>query len=377
MHSTLRPLLRAVLSAGCFGVALLGIVGLSAVVVPAQAAPLGQKVAPPKLPSGTTGPARSDYSALLTEMDAHGSALHEPSGVTVKNASFDLADQSMGGSFKKVEALLFTPQGTGPWPGLLLIPGYSTSARDWTDNGIAFASAGYLCLAVSQPGMGATEGKADFVGPWTMEVVSAAFEALKKLPDSDDLSLGVVGFSRGAMAASLLATRRSDIKAAVCGGGIYDVEMAFNEIDSIMIRRNMMQETFSVDPATLDNLKPGPDLEAIAAAWQLDPVAARVRSSIHNMDKLGAKLLILHGKDDKNAPYSQAYLLSATLRSLGKIEARSMSDFGPAPGEVIDTPGSAPFSAADFMLLSFDDTAHGIGRENFQGNTLSFLQRVL
>ncbi|MCC7478999.1 alpha/beta fold hydrolase [bacterium] len=379
MHSTRRRLLRAVIDAACLGVALLGTVVLSAVVVPAQAAPLGQKSARPNQPSGTAGPERPDYSALLAELDAHGSAVHQPSGVLLKNMSFSLPDQSMGGSFRNVEAVAYVPAGSGPWPGLLLIPGYGMSARDWADNGIRFSAAGYYCIAVSQPGMGASDGPADFVGPWTMEVLGAAFDKLKASQHVDAARLGVVGFSRGAIAASLLATRRGDIKAAVFGGGIYDLELAFKEIDSLMIRRNMMLETLSMLPTDAPALTPGASPEQMAltaAAWKLDPVAARQRSSLLDMGQLSARVLILHGREDLNAPISQAYLLRAMLRSLGKLEAKSMADFGPLPGEQIDTPGAAPFSAADFLLLSFD-AAHGIGRDNFQGNTLDFLQRVL
>lgn len=292
-------------------------------------------------PARAAEPQRPDYSALLSEMDAQGSALHADSGVRLIKSDYSIADAS--GKMRKVEAISFMPAGQGPWPALLLIPGYSTSARDWADKGITFAAAGYFCLAVSQPGMGASDGPADFVGPQTIDTLSFALEMLRMDPRVDPQRLGVVGYSRGAMAASLLATREPDLKAVVCGGGIYDFAAAYAQSSSQMIRANMLAESSG------------------AGSTELDPQAARVRSSLPDMDKLHARLLILHGEADQNAPPQQAYALRDELLRLGKTQAQSMDDF----------------PQADFLLLTFPDTGHSIGKQNFQGNTIEFLKRVL
>ena len=58
--------------------------------------------------------------------------------------------------------------------------------------------------------------------------------------------MGIYGYSRGGMAASLLAVKLDDVQAIVWGAGIYDFKEAYDEV-SIKgvkgIRENMENET--------------------------------------------------------------------------------------------------------------------------------------
>lgn len=309
---------------------------------PPQAAPQ-----PAEAPADS--PAQPDYTALLSAMDADGAAVDALSGVTLARADYSVADAQ--GIARQAEALAFTPPaasaGAGPWPALLLIPGYGTSCRDWVPNGLAFAAAGYYCLAVTQPGFGASDGPADFAGPWTIAVLSEGFKRLRDNPQADPARLGLVGYSRGAMAAALLATRLPEIKAAVLGGGIYDMASAYNEIGSQLIRRNMLAETGSLRPE--DIVVDAQGKASLSPDAALKPEAARERSALGELDQLTASVLILHGEADLNAPLSQAELLRDRLTELGK----------------------------DFELVTFPGTPHGIGLANFQGRALEFLARKL
>ena len=224
---------------------------------------------------------------------------------------------------KAVEALLFRPIGDGRFPGVLLIPGYERSARDMIPLGSRLAAMGFAAVAVSQPGFGRSKGPPDFVGPYTLRVLTIAYRKLQAEPFVDPARMGIFGYSRGGMAASLLAVQLDDVQAAVFGAGIYDFARAYQ--DAIPgVRRNMRDET------------------------GMTPEAIRARSSILRMDRLRCPVLILHGDRDERVPVSQALLLRDQLTRLHK----------------------------DFEIRIFKGRPHSIGPEA-AGAAVDFLQRRL
>ena len=261
---------------------------------------------------------RPDFSKLIEGMDKDGCTVHQESGVRVCKR-----DYSVDG--KNVEAISFEPPGNGPFPGLLLIPGHATTARDWIPNGLTFARNGYAGLAVSQPGYGRSEGSGDYVGPKTIKVLIDGYRRLQRESFVDARRMGIVGYSRGGMAASLLAVQLSDVKAAVLGGGVYDFKRQYDETGLDGIRENMKAET-------------GMTKEAI-----------NLRSSVLQMENLKCPVLILHGEKDINVPVSQAYLLRDRLTALKK----------------------------EFEIQIFPDRDHAIGPQNLYKYSLDFLKRKL
>jgi len=276
-------------------------------------------VAVPVLFLASTATAQpADFSRLTEGLDKDGCAVEEQLRVKVCKR-----DYAVDG--KNVEALSFEPLGAGPFPGLLLIPGHGKTARDWLSNGVTFAKNGFAGLAVSQPGYGKSEGPPDYVGPKTIEVLRAGYERLKHERFVDASRMGIVGYSRGAMAASLLAVQLDDVKAVVLGAGVYDFKKQYDDTVFEGIRANMKAET-------------GMTEEAI-----------RQRSSVLQMEKLKCPVLILHGENDKNVPVAQAYLLRDRLLSLKK----------------------------EFEIHIFPEREHGIGPENLYKYALDFLRRKL
>lgn len=261
---------------------------------------------------------RPDFSKLIEAMNKDGCAIHEASGVKVCKRDYTLDG-------KHVEAISFEPPGGGRFPGLLLIPGHATTARDWIPNGLTYARNGFAGLAVSQPGYGTSEGPGDYVGPKTIKVLTEGYRRLQRDPFVDGNRMGIVGYSRGGMAASLLAIQLSDVKAAVLGGGVYDFKREYDETTFEGIRENMKSETGMTEDAI------------------------RKRSSILQMEKLRCPVLILHGAKDINVPVSQAYLLRDRLTALKK----------------------------EFEIQIFPDRDHGIGPQNLYKYSLDFLKRKL
>jgi dipeptidyl aminopeptidase/acylaminoacyl peptidase len=223
---------------------------------------------------------------ILERMD------HDGCVVVESGAKVCRADYSVEG--KAVEAISFVPAGEGPYPGVLMVPGFQRTARDLAPLGMRLAREGFAAIAVTQPGFGKSEGPADFVGPKTLAVLTVAYRKLQKEGYVDPKRMAIYGYSRGGMAASLLAVELDDVKAAVFGAGIYDFQKNYDESPLPNARKNMMAET-------------GMTKEAI-----------RQRSSILRMDRLKCPVLILHGEKDERVPVSQAVELRNRLTQLHK-----------------------------------------------------------
>src|SRR5438270_7536798 len=103
-----------------------------------------------------------------------------------------------------VEAISFRPPGKGPFPGLLLIPGYERTARVLIFLGSKLADAGFAAVAVSQPGFGKSQGPADFVRPKTLTILTVAYRKPQKQPFIEPVKSGIYGYTSGSMAASLI-----------------------------------------------------------------------------------------------------------------------------------------------------------------------------
>src|SRR5262249_7202845 len=143
------------------------------------------------------------------------------------------------------------PAADGKHPAVLLIPGFSRTARDYIPLGLRLAREGFACVAVTQRGFGKSAGQPDFVGPKTMAALEAGFQRFRREPYVDGSRMGLFGYSRGAMAASLLAVRlkATEVQAAVFAAGIYDFKRAYDDIKLPGIRANMEQEAGLSDAA--------------------------------------------------------------------------------------------------------------------------------
>lgn len=226
-----------------------------------------------------------------------------------------------------VEAIAFRPVADGKYPAIVLIPGYSRTARDYIPMGLRMARDGFVCVALTQRGFGKSTGQPDFVGPKTLAGLQAGFERFRNEPYVDVTRMGLFGYSRGALAASLLACRLTDhgLRGAVFASGIYDFKKAYSDIPLEGIRANMKQEAGLSEPAIAE------------------------RTAVTQMKNLPCPVLILHGEKDENAPVNQAYLLRDRLRELKK----------------------------EFELKTFPDRDHDLGRQNLNDATLAFFKAKL
>ncbi len=230
---------------------------------------------------------QADRSSLVDALEKDGCAVTDDG--KVKICKFDYKYKN-----KTVEALTLRPNLDGKFPSLFLIPGYTGTAKTYLTLEIIFATQGFASMSVGTPGFGKTELKPDFLGKPTISAYVKGYKKFKQESFVDKEKIGVFGYSRGAMAASLLITRVKDVKAAVLGGGIYDLKKAYDEL-------------------TIEGIK-----ENIKAETGLTEKAFRERSVVFRVKKINSPILIVHGEKDLNAPTTQAYLLRDKLKEAGK-----------------------------------------------------------
>lgn len=226
---------------------------------------------------------------------------------------------------KRVEAFTIRPLAEGKYPGLALLAGRE-GAQTFLTFGTIFAREGFASVAISEPGYGKSEGKRDFMGPDSIEAFAAGFKKFRREPFIDAEKMGVFGYSRGGMAASLLTLKLGKaVKAAVFGAGIYDFQKAYDETGFDGIRQNMRVETGMTERAIKE------------------------RSSILQMKKLKTPVLIIHGENDKNAPTNQSLMLRDRLAQLKK----------------------------DFEIIILADHKHGQFKGEFISPVIDFFKRKL
>jgi dipeptidyl aminopeptidase/acylaminoacyl peptidase len=199
---------------------------------------------------------------------------------------------------KKVELFWTQPEGDGPYPAVLLIHGHQEQIRN---GGEAFvktgrlgilASRGYVAASLSQPGYGNSDGPADYCGPFTQDAVLVAMDFLRKQAFVKPNKVALYGYSRGAIVASMVATKDQTLAAVVLGAGAYDF--------------------FTWYPTPMRGIDVNIRQEAGTSAE-----AFRARSAIYDVDKIKAPILLLHGTQDERIPVRQAEAFFEKLQATG------------------------------------------------------------
>lgn len=256
---------------------------------------------------------------LEQTLEKDGCATLETSKVLI--CKYDYGARKSG----KVEAFTVRPVAGGVYPGVVIPTGIEGAKVSLNIAGL-IAREGFACLLISEPGYGKSEGKPDFMGPMSIDAFAEGFKRFRRESFVDRNKMGIYGYSRGGMAAALLAVKMGKaVKAAVFGAGIYDLKRAYDEIGIEGIRENIRTESGLTDRAL------------------------RARSAIFKMEKLRAPVLIIHGENDINAPTDQARTLAEKLTELGK----------------------------DVRIIILPDHKHGQIRSSFINPMLDFLSRTL
>src|SRR5262249_51834213 len=159
------------------------------------------------------------------------------------------------GASKRIEVYWAKPPGEGRWPVLIYIHGHQEGERPGAAVYVTTpllkrdARRGLLAVALSQPGYGKSDGPPDFCGPRSQRAVTAVIDHFRRQPFVDARRIGLYGYSRGAVVASMVATTVQDLAALVLGGGIYDLEEALPRLapgiqQNIKSEAGVSQEAF-------------------------------------------------------------------------------------------------------------------------------------
>jgi dipeptidyl aminopeptidase/acylaminoacyl peptidase len=150
---------------------------------------------------------------------------------------------------------------------------------------------GVSIASVSMPGYGRTAGPADYCGPRTVAAVASALEFLSGRVGVDPERVILLGYSRGAIVAGLVASRVR-LAGLVLGAGFYDFARYYAEAPT-HIQRAIERETGAT------------------------PEAFALRDVLECADQITSPTLILHGQLDRRGGVPGARALERRLRENG------------------------------------------------------------
>jgi dipeptidyl aminopeptidase/acylaminoacyl peptidase len=165
-----------------------------------------------------------------------------------------------------------------------------------------FASRGYAVLQVNFRGSGGRGREFTFAGyrRWGREMQNDITDAVQWAVEqgtADPERLCIYGASYGAFSALSGAYRDPDLfKCAIGMSGVYDLPLLFEKGD-IQTRESgvrYLRETL------------GTNMEDL-----------RRRSPVYNADKITAAVMLIHGKEDRRAPFEHAKRMRAALKKAG------------------------------------------------------------
>jgi dipeptidyl aminopeptidase/acylaminoacyl peptidase len=207
----------------------------------------------------------------------------------------------------KIRGYLTTPNGAGTknLPLIVIPHGGPHGIHDsykFDPEVQLLASRGYAVMKLNYRGSGG-RGR-DFLfsgyGKWGREMQDDITDAVKWAISSgiaDRNRICAYGGSYGAYAALTGAFREPDLfKCAVGVAGVYDLPLMFEKGD--------IQERES-------------GINYLKDALGTDTNELRARSPVYNADKIKAKVLLVHGKDDERAPYEHAKRMREALQKAG------------------------------------------------------------
>lgn len=222
-------------------------------------------------------------------------------GASSQAVSTPIAHEFVGSPSESIEVYWAKPKGTGPFPLLMLLHPEQESpklgGKVFVESGQVeyWTGKGYIVVAPSQPGYGESLGAPDFCGEKTQNAVRRALEYFKSKPEVNARQLFLYGGSRGAVVASMIATKNIPLAGIILKSGVYD----FIEWSKRISWYNGIKLTMLWEVGWLSEEK------------------LKSRSAIYLADRIKAPLLVVHGSQDDRAPIKGALKFAKSVNDAG------------------------------------------------------------
>jgi 2,6-dihydroxypseudooxynicotine hydrolase len=181
--------------------------------------------------------------------------------------------------------ILRTPEGVGPHPTVILIPGLDSTKEEFREVERSFLERNMATFAIDGPGQGEAEWTLAIRPDWDV-VGEAVLARLSTLEEVDASRIGVWGVSLGALYAARLAAGDLPIRATVSLSGPYSFGAAWDNLNPLT-RRAFEVRSYSKNPEEAKNRSKDLTLEGFA-------------------HKITCPLLVVMGQRDRLFAYSDA-----------------------------------------------------------------------
>jgi len=149
-----------------------------------------------------------------------------------------------------------------------------------------YAKQGYKVIALSLPSYGNSDGKRDWCGPYSQRAVVSLIKYLN-IPKN---KIYLIGNSRGAVVAGMVATKEPNLAGLVLIANFYDLSKITHQTTLLRMKNEGVIDKTAIDQRTI----------------------------MDKADKLYSPILILHGYFDERAPVSEAFNFYKKLMKIKK-----------------------------------------------------------
>lgn len=270
----------------------------------------------------------------------------------------------------------FYAPANGAKPGAVLVIGGSEGGLSSSANamGAALRDAGYRALVLSYWG---GEGQGRELNGVPLERIGAGLDWLKDQPGVEG-KLALIGYSKGAEAALLLAARRADLKAVVAQVPSHLAWQGISPLAMMVVGQSSFTwsgETIPYMPYRNVDFMKGPGPYEIHSKSLIDE--AQFPEAQIAVEKIGADLLLTCGGKDNVWPSCQMANKIVERRAAKGASAPVLLEYPQAGHAIFTVPGRAGFGEKAVRMMGGDPAATAAAQADAWPKTVAFIDRAL